>query len=96
MMRGMDENPYRSPNGTSRIDEQELLPFWRRVTSWVLVVFGAMYAFGGLVMLIGFVVWPDRRQDVFQSAAGFGLGVTMLRGGFRLRRRKSDPLPPAG
>jgi len=82
----MDDNPYRSPNGTSETEKQELLPFWRRALSWVLIIFGSMYAFGSLAMLIGCVVWPERRQDVFQSAAGFLLGVAMLWGGFRMRR----------
>jgi Phage Terminase len=84
----MDENPYRSPSAETRIDDEPLLPFWRRVISLVLIIFGLMYGLSGFAMLVGFVIWPERRQDVLQSAAAFGLGLAMLWGGLRLRRRK--------
>jgi hypothetical protein len=85
---GMDENPYRSPSAATRIDDEPLLPFWRRVISLVLIIFGLMYGISGFAMLVGFVIWPERRQDVLQALAAFGLGVAMLWGGLRLRRRK--------
>jgi hypothetical protein len=81
-------NPYQSPNTAPEIDQQELLPLWRSVISLVLIIFGAMYGFGGGLALTAAAVLGVRHVDVIAAAAGFELGLAMLWGGLRLRRRK--------
>ena len=84
----MYQNPYESPNAAPEIDQQELLPLWRRVISSLLILFGVMYGFGGAMALVAAAALGGRHVDFLAAAAGFGLGRAALWGGLRLSRRK--------